>query len=225
MKLKINGFENKIDFNNDINILEINDPKCFSHILQTINDKINGLETDEIVLLNNDNNILNMSKETYIIFDIFNINYSSKKILNSLYMIIEENIKMSQDLEIENMMIKIRNYLIEEINELPFEFTMKQELDIAEILKLFDVKIDNSCYLAILERLEGLIDIIATLGLAKILIIPNLKQYLDSDELLELYKYSMYNNIKLLIIERNNKNKLMYEKILRIDRNFEDILI
>lgn len=224
MKFKINGFENEIDLNNEnINILEIQDAKCFTNIILNINDKINGLETDEIFLLDEDNGILNMSKEIYIVFDIFNIDYSSKKIITSLYSIIENNIKENQDYVIENMMTKIRNYLIEEINELPFEFTMKQELDIIEVLKLFGVKIDNSCYTTVLEKLEALIDIIATLQIAKILIIPNLKQYLSNEELVEFYKYSMYNNVKLLIIERNNFEKLEYEKILKIDNEFNDV--
>lgn len=224
MKLRINGFENEIDFNNEnINILEIQDAKCFTNILLNINDKINGIESEEIFLLDENNEILNMSKETYLVLDIFNIDYSSKKIITALYSIIENNIKKNQDYIIENMMTKIRNYLIEEINELPFEFTMKQELDISEVLKIFGVKIDNSCYISVLERLEGLVDIIATLQIAEILIIPNLKQYLSNDELVEFYKYVMYNNIKLLVIERNNFEKLEYEKVLSIDSEFNDM--
>ena len=65
----------------------------------------------------------------------------------------------------------------------------------------------------------------ATLKIAKILIIPNLKQYLSEEEIVEFYKYSMYNNIKLLIIERINNKKLKYENILRIDDEFDDIFV
>lgn len=223
MKLKINGFDNEIDFNNDnINILEILNSKCFTNILQTLNDKINGIESNDIYLLDENREILNMSKEMYIIFDVFNIEYSSKKVLNSLYAIIENNIKKNQDYILEDMTIKIRNYLIEEVNELPFEFTMKQELEINELLKVFGLKIDNACYTTILDKMEVLIDIISTLKLAKILIIPNLKQYLSNDELVELYKYSLYNNLKLLIIERNSTEKLEYETIFTIDDDFND---
>ena len=123
------------------------------------------------------------------------------------------------------MSFKIRNHIIEEINELPFEFTMKNELDITEILKLYDLKIDNMCYSNILERVELLIDIISTLKVAKILIIPNLKLFLSDDELLELYKYSLYNSVSLLLIERSNNTKLKYEKILLIDENFDEFIL
>ena len=39
MKLKINGFENEIQFDEEhINVLTINNSKCFSHIIGILND-------------------------------------------------------------------------------------------------------------------------------------------------------------------------------------------
>lgn len=208
MKLKINGFDNEIIFNDEnINILEIKDSKCFTHIIKILNEKINGIESNEIFLLDNNENELNMGKEMYMIFDLFNIDYNSKKIISKIYEIISENIKKNQDHEIENETIKLRNYIIQEINELPFEFVMKRELEISEILKLYNLKIDPINYASILERAELLIDIISTLQIAKILVLPNLKTYLSEDELVALYKYSLYNNVKLLLIERYNTKK------------------
>ena len=226
MKLKINGFDNEIIFNDEnINILEIKDSKCFTHIIKILNEKINGIESNEIFLLDNNENELNMGKEMYMIFDLFNIDYNSKKIISKIYEIISENIKKNQDYEIENETIKLRNYIIQEINELPFEFVMKRELEISEILKLYNLKIDPINYASILERAELLIDIISTLQIAKILVLPNLKTYLSEDELVALYKYSLYNNVKLLLIERNDINKLKYEKILSIDEEFNDTIL
>lgn len=223
MKLKINGFNNEIIFNDEnINILEIKDSKCFTHIIEILNEKINGIESNEIFLLDNNENELNMGKEMYMIFDLFNIDYNSKKIISKIYEIISENIKKNQDHEIENETIKLRNYIIQEINELPFEFVMKRELEISEILKLYNLKIDPINYTSILERAELLIDIISTLQIAKILVLPNLKIYLSEDELVALYKYSLYNNVKLLLIERYNTKKLKYEKTMLIDETFDE---
>lgn len=226
MKLKINGFENEIIFNEEnVNILEIHNPKCFSHIIQVLNDKANGIESNEIFLLDDEENELNMSKDIYLICDLFNVDYSSKKILNKLYKMISDNVQLRQDFRIEEMSFKLRNYIIEEINELPFEFTMKSELDVVDILKLYDLKIDNTAYSNILERIEVMIDIISTLKIASILIIPNLKMFLSNEELLELYKYSLYNNVKLLLIERDNDIKLKYEQVLVIDENFDEQIL
>lgn len=226
MKLKINGFNNEIIFNDEnINILEIKDSKCFTHIIEILNEKINGIESNEIFLLDNNENELNMGKEMYMIFDLFNIDYNSKKIISKIYEIISENIKKNQDHEIENETIKLRNYIIQEINELPFEFVMKRELEISEILKLYNLKIDPINYASILERAELLIDIISTLQIAKILVLPNLKTYLSEDELVALYKYSLYNNVKLLLIERYNTKKLEYEKTMLIDETFDEEIL
>lgn len=226
MKLKINGFENEIVFEDEnVNILQIENAQCFTHIIETLNEKINGIESNEIFLLDDNGEELNMSKEMYIIFDLFNIDYNSKKILNKIYDIISDNIKNNQDYELENMTLKLRNYIIQEINELPFEFTMKSELEIPEILKLYNLKIDNSNYTNIIERVEILIDIISTLKIAKILVVPNLKMYLSDEELVELYKYSMYNNVKLFLIERKQTEKLKYEKIIYVDENFDEEIL
>lgn len=226
MKLKINGFENEIQFDEEyINVLTVNNSKCFSHIIGILNDKINGIESNEIFLLDEKNQEIKMDKKAYIVLDIFNIDYNSRKVLNKIYDIIAENIEKNQDYEVEKMVMQLRNYIIQEINELPFEFVMKSELEIPEILKLYNLKIDDVNYTSILEKVEILIDIISTLKVADILIIPNLKLFLSSEELVELYKYSLYNNVKLLLIERNNEEQLKYEKNIIIDENFCDFII
>ena len=226
MKLRLNGFENEIIFDNEnINVLQIEDAKCYTHIIGILNQKINGYENNEMFLLDKNEEEIRIDKNMYMIFDLFNIEYNSKKVLNRIYDVISENIQNSQELKMEQLIIKLRNYLIEEINELPFEFVMKSEISIQELLKIFDLKIDNINYTNVIERMELLIDLFSTLNIAKILVVPNLKTYLSDEELVELYKYSLYNNVNLLVIERNIRNKLKYEKILAIDEMYNDEIL
>lgn len=222
MKLKIIGFENEIEFKNNINVLIIIDRKCFSHIIECLNNKNQGIEDNEIYLLDDENNELNMEKNMLIVFDLFNLEYNSKKFLNKIYEIISNNIKLKNDFVIEELIFKLRNYLIEEINELPFEFLMKEEIDVLDILKLFSLKIDSKNYTSILERAELIIDMLTIVQPNTLLVIPNLKLYLSDEEIIELYKYSLYNNINLLVIEQNFAKKLEYENILIIDENFNE---
>ena len=223
MKLRINGFENEMIFTDDsVNILEVNNTNCYTHIIETIINKINGIESNELFLFDDNNEELKMDKYVYLVIDIFNIDYNSRKIMNKIYELIERNVKNNQDFKIEEIAFKLRNCIIEEINEMPFEFEMKNELEILEILKLYNLKIDSDNYSSVLQKIEILIDILSTLKLADILIIPNLKVFLNDEELIELYKYSLYNNINLVAIERKNNSKLKYEKILRIDDDFYD---
>ncbi len=226
MKLKINGFTNELEFYNDkVSVLAIKDTKCFTNTIQEINDKINGIESDKIFLLDDKENELKMSNKMCMILDLFNIDYNSKKILGKLYDKISENIENSGKTKLQNLFIEIRKSIMEEINELPFEFTMSDDIDIINILKLYNLKVDILSYETILERIEFFIDLNATLNIFNVIIIPNLKMYLSEEELIELYKYSLYNNVKLLLIEKNFTQKLEYEHILVIDEEFEDYIV
>ena len=226
MKLKINGFTNELEFYNDkVSVLAIKDTKCFTNTIQEINDEINGIESDEIFLLDDKENELKMSNKMYMILDLFNIDYNSKKILGKLYDKISKNIENSGETKLQNLFIEVRKSIVEEINELPFEFTMSDDIDIINILKLYNLKVDILSYETILERIEFFIDLNATLNIFNVIIIPNLKMYLSEEELIELYKYSLYNNVKLLLIEKNFTQKLEYEHILVIDEEFEDYIV
>ena len=226
MKLRINGFTNELDFYNDkVSILVVKDTKCFTNIIQKINDKINGIESEEIFLLDDKENELKMSKEMCMILDLFNIDYNSKKILGKLYDKISENIENSGETKLQNLFIEVRKNIVEEINEFPFEFTISDDIDIINILKLYNLKVDILSYETILEKIEFFIDLNATLNIFNVIVVPNLKMYLSEKELIELYKYSLYNNVKLLLIEKNFTQKLEYEHILAIDEEFDDYIV
>ena len=226
MKLKINGFSNEMEFKEDkVSVLVIKDTKCFTNIIQKLNDEIEGIDSDDIFLLDNNNEELKIQKEMCMVTDLFNIDYNSKKILGKLYEKISENIENSDNTVLQDLLVKIRKSIVDEINEFPFEFTMSDNIDVVNMLKLYSLKIDNSSYETVLEKIEFLIDLNLTLNLFNIIAIPNLKLYLSKEELVELYKYSLYNNVKLLLIEKNTTKKLEYEHILVIDEDFEDYII
>lgn len=223
MIMSIFGLNNKISFEEgNINVLEIYNKKLFYNLITILNESDNSMEDNQIVLMQNDERV-SIGKNVFLLTDVFNIDFNSKKNLNKLYSTLIENIKNRQDDELENITLKLRNYLIEEINELPFEFSIKSELELNDLLKAFELKIDTICYTTIVERIEFIIDIISTLKIATILVIPNLKIYLDENELLEIYKYSIYNNVQLLIIENSNSEKLLkYEIKNIIDEEFDE---
>ena len=225
MKLRINGFENELNLGDGkVNIVQIENPKLFTHIIDVLNDKINGIDNNEIFLFDEKNEELNISKEMIIVFDMFNIDFNTKKIIGKIYDIISNNIKENSDELIEKINFNIRKKLINELNDLPFNFDVKETIDVLDLLKIYNVKIDFKMYSNILEKVELLIDIISNLRIATVLIIPNLKSYFSEKELLELYKYSLYNEISLISIERRKYRKLKYEQILYIDNEYDEVL-
>lgn len=226
MIMSIIGFEKKINFEeNTVNVLEIYNQKLFSNFISCINEQSNG-EADEdnkIVLMDEEKRV-KIDKNVYVLTDLFNIDFNSKKIINKIYNVLEQNIKNRQDNEVENIMLQLKNYLIEEINEIPFEFNINSEIEILDLLKVFNVKIDISCYTTIVEKIEFIISVLSNLNIAEVLVIPNLKTYVDENELLEIYKYSIYNSVKLLIVENTHSEKLLkYENKNIIDENFDEI--
>ena len=225
MIMLIIGFDKKIEFDeNTVNILEIYNQSLFTEVINNLNNQCNGEEENNTIVLMQDNERVDIKKNIYVLTDVFNIDFNSKKILNKIYGTLIQNIKNKQDDELENIALKLRNYFINEINELPFEFNMNSEVEITDLIKAFDVKIDSSCYITVLEKIEFIINLLAEIDLAKVLVIPNLKTFLQEEDLLELYKYSIYNNIKLLILENKHcENVLKYEKKNVIDENFDEI--
>ena len=225
MIMLIIGFDKKIEFDeNTVNILEIYNQSLFTEVINNLNNQCNGEEENNTIVLMQDNERVYIKKNIYVLTDVFNIDFNSKKILNKIYGTLIQNIKNKQDDELENIALKLRNYFINEINELPFEFNMNSEVEITDLIKAFDVKIDSSCYITVLEKIEFIINLLAEFDLAKVLVIPNLKTFLQEEDLLELYKYSIYNNIKLLILENKHcENVLKYEKKNVIDENFDEI--
>ena len=225
MIMSIIGFENKIKFEDGkINVLEIYNKKLFTNFIEYLNEQCNEkAEEDNKIILVKDSKRQKIGKSIFLLTDLFNIELNSMKILNKIYDVIEQNIKNKQDDEINKMVISLRNYLIEEINEIPFEFNMNSEIEIQDLLKIFNVKIDTSCYISMIEKIEFIIDIISNLKIAEVLVIPNLKIYLNEKELLEIYKYSIYNNVKLLVVESICEDKLLkYERKNIIDENFDE---
>lgn len=227
MNINILGYDNKIEFEQGrVNVLEISNKRTFTNFILNFNElcKNEKFETNIITLHGNDNELLKFSKEVDIVIDIFNIELNSKKILTKLYDKMESSIE-NKDKIIE-VMFKLRELLYNNIEEFPFDFNIREEIDILSILKLYDIKIDEDMYIDFSQKLFFLVDIISELKIAKILIIPNLKSYLNDVELIEFYKYTMYKELKLLIIENKFSNDtLTYEKKMQIDDNYDDIVI
>ena len=113
MKLRINGFENEIRLiQNHANVIQIRNPKLLSHFIEVLNEKINDIDNNEIVLLDENNQELNFSKKVYLLIDVFNIDFNSKKILNKIYDLISNNIDVEQGNFINSINNNIKKKLI-----------------------------------------------------------------------------------------------------------------
>ncbi len=229
MIMKIFSLENDIIFTEEyINVLQIQDKKLFTNVINSLNDNINNIEDtkERIIILDNDTEI-KIEKEVLMFIDVFNIDFNQKKIQSALYNKIEKIYKQEFERmsEFQTIFQKLQLNVLDVFNEFPFEFNYKESIGIQEYLKLLGLKISNNKG-KITDTIFSLIDVVEYLSVTKILIFVNLKLYLIDDELKEIYKYAMYKKVNILLIETGEeKEPFENEKILYIDSDYDEIIL
>ena len=229
MIMKIFSLENDMIFTEEyINVLQIQDKKLFTNVINSLNDNINNIEDtkERIIILDNDTEI-KIEKEVLMIIDVFNIDFNQKKIQSALFQKIEKIYKheFERMSEFQNVFQKLQLNVLDVFNEFPFEFNYKESIGIQEYLKLLGIKISNNKE-KIIDTIFSLIDVVEYLSIAKLLIFVNIKLYLGNDEIQEVYKYAMYKKVNILLIETGEeKEPLENEKILYIDSDYDEIIL
>lgn len=225
MKIRIQGFENEIVFDDEsVNIIQMSNKILFQNIMEKIFQSTKE-STLEIQLISNKNETLKFQDNVFFVTDLYNLNINTKAVISKISEYISESFVLDESTEIEKNIHNIEEIVLDKLSELSFEVTVKNEIEIPDIVKLFGIKINTEEYVNILNRLELLISILARFTEVKILIIANLKNILNNEQIIEFYKMSLYNGINILLIEAEQHEKLKYEKILEIDENFNDFII
>ena len=229
MIMKIFSLENDIIFTEEyINVLQIQDKKLFTNVINSLNDNINNIEDtkERIIILDNDTEI-KIEKEVLMFIDVFNIDFNQKKIQSALYNKIEKIYKQEFERmsEFQTIFQNLLLNVLDVFNEFPFEFNYKESIGIQEYLKLLGLKISNNKG-KITDTIFSLLDVVEYLSVAKLLIFVNIKLYLGNDEIQEVYKYAMYKKVNILLIETGEeKESLENEKILYIDSDYDEIIL
>lgn len=225
MIIRIINFENDISISNEyVRVLEIENKALFIKIVQSINSLCCNQDSDEYIILLNEDRELDFSKNAYFIFDILNIDFNDRKILNKLYTKIKSNIYLDDELrqKLEDYHIEVFNLIDSTLLELPFEFDFKAELVIEDLLKLYGIKLINEG-LSFMDKLLYLIDLISLLDLYKLLILCNIKTFFTNGQLEEIYKHIIHNQLNVLLLEGSSTDLVLKnEKKNRIDIEFDD---
>lgn len=225
MNLNIKYIDNNISFNdNTINCLEIENKSYFYRIVNSLNNIANGELVEDIIFTDDNYKELNLSNKINIIFDYFNFDFNSKKIISLINKKINENISIQDKDNLAKLYDKIKKIYIPLINDFDLNLAINNDFDLETTIKLLNISInlkDN-----ILDNLFLLIDIEKELNINKLIILVNVKQYLNKTELIELYKYILYNNINILLIDSQTYGVTNeYEKKLLIDNELEEFIL
>lgn len=225
MRLSIKYIDNVIAFNNSsINCLEIENKSYFYKIVNDINNISIGNVIEDVIFTDDEYKELNLSNKINIIFDYFNFDFNSKKIISIINKKVNENISINDKDNLSKLYNKIRKIYLPILNDMNLNIDINNDFDLDLMIKLLNITIKSKDNL--LDNLFLLIDIEKELNINKIIVFINLKQYLNKNELIELYKYLLYNNIVVLLIDSQSYGICNeYEKKIIIDEELEEYKI
>lgn len=217
--------ENDIEFLDEyINVLEIKNRELFRKFTYLLNKNINSSNANEEIILLEDNNRIDMTKNIFLIYDIYNLDLNHNKILKSLYEDLNKEYNFNYS---EEELIEIQCKLLENIKSIlidyDYEFTMKDFLTVKDILKALELKLNLDYYDNPMENILALFEIISTFKIYKVIVLLNAKCYFTKDELSEIYKVAKYKRINILFVEYYIDESLQpYENKTVIDNDFDE---
>lgn len=206
-----------------INILEIENKKLFSNIIYSVNSLCNKEETEEKIVLYENLHIYDFSKDVSVFFDLFNIDFESKKILNALNKSIANsfNNEYNKKILLEEKLREALQIVREYIYDFEFQLEIKENLTLEDLLKVLSLKVDTEIMDGLKEKFIALIDVFSFLNISKLLIFVNVKSFFSNQELTEIYKHIMMRNLKVLFVESNIEDCILdYEYKTIIDNDF-----
>lgn len=103
MKIRIQGFENEIVFDDgSVNIIQISSKILFQNIMEKIfqSTKENTLE---IQLISNENETLKFQDNVFFVTDLYNLNINTKTVTSKISEYISESFMLDESTEIEKI--------------------------------------------------------------------------------------------------------------------------
>lgn len=225
MKLKVNYFENIISLNdNNVQVIEIENKKTFYRFISDLYAMKNGDKLNEVYFYNELNEEININEKIEVYTDFFNLDFNSKKNLNSLNKCIINYLSPDTKEAILNNFKKLYKIISKHLFDFDLPLGISDNVNLEDVLKLMKISINNKNDL--LDNLLLLIDLEKLLKVNNILFFVNLKQLLSKCEIIEFYKYAIYNNIKIVLIDSQSYGiKLEYENKLIIDENLDEFVL
>ena len=199
----------------------IESPELFSGYLQEIYGQCAKRE-GRFVLSDGDKEV-ELTKVVEIITDPFAVDLNGRKILNRLY---TELVDVSRAAEMYTQTLeltqRIQEYILQLEEKTNHIFQFNDEMDISGLLKMMEVKIEDSDDF-FFERLCSYIkNAVNVLGV-RLFVFVNLRSYLTDEQMQELIKEVIYQEIQALFIE--NQERACLEGGMRyiIDKDYCEI--
>ena len=220
MMLACDFLENPIEFfENKINVIVIENQKLFRKAISEFIEQAEN-KTDSFILSENFEPI-DFSRKTAVVPDIFNIDFSSKKISAKINQNICENFPEDEKF------YKVRNLL----NEIGSEILSEADFDLQfsevefpeDIIKIFDFRINDS-EMELMEKVTEYMKIQRIFFGKEIFVFVNLKSCFSEEEIGNFYQWVFYNKFHVILIESFQRDvPLNGEETVIVDKDLCEI--
>ena len=216
MKLAFGGSGFFIEFEeNRIETLIIEHPGCFRDVLMEIMRQCDG--RDGKLILSENDNIIEFSKNAVLISDPMNLERNTRKIISRFHKQLSMYVSESSLYhKFQELTAELECFVceLEEISEYTIQYDTM--ITIEKLLKFMDVKLMEADQ-PYPEALSDYLKLLAELLDVKLIIISHLRSYLNNEELIQLYEMLNYWKIPVLLLENRESEMLEYEHRYIVD--------
>ena len=199
MKIVHKGFNLTMSLNeNQVTVLSVENVHAYTEILRDIWNQVQG--GDGGFIFSDKEKVIKISKAVDCVFNPFSLKCNDRKIINHLYQQIKEQADSFFLEDTMKMNTQLNQFMDDLLFQIPYALKHNQELDITNLLKLYDVEFECSAE-TVLEQVIEYLRIMSKICGINIYVFVGLKQFLSTEELKELYKFAFYEKIRILIIE------------------------
>ena len=199
-----------------IHSISIENPLDFRRVIGAVWEKDQGRDGD--IILSEKETILGFKDHILCIFNLIDLNANNRRILTRLYKELNEN---AQDVLAEEFSLLQGTMLsyIEKLTEtVPYDLSYNYELDISDLLKIYDVKL-NQLPESYNDQLIDYLRAFSRICNIKTVICVNIKNYMTEKEIIGLQEFIRYEKIRLINIENLYSYKVYDEKAWIIDKD------
>lgn len=212
--------EKPIEFyENRINVIVIENQKLFRKaVFGFIEQAENG---NGNFILSEGFETLEFSKKVAVLPDIFNIDFSSKKILTKINQNICENFSANEKFyNVKNLLNEIG---YEVISDSDFDLQFSEIENFENIIKIFDFKL-NSDEVELIDKVTEYMKMQRSFFGKEVFAFVNLKSCFSEEEIENFYQWVFYNKFKVLLLESFQREiPLKDENTVIIDKDLCEI--
>lgn len=206
-------------FENKTSVILIENPKMFRKTVSGFIEQSEGENGD--LILSEKFEPIEFSKKVAVVSDIFNIDFSSKKILAKINQSICENFSDNEKFYKARTLLNEIGY--EVISDSDFDLQFSEIENFENIIKIFDFKL-NSDEAELIDKVTEYMKMQRSFFGKEVFVFVNLKSCFSEEEIENFYQWVFYNKFKVLLLESFQREiPLKDENTVIIDKDLCEI--